>query len=248
MSDNDSQTDEPVRTKDRQERDPDRWFLRPMDKFRRVSRALDFKPNPAFFELADPVMKSQRTLLGYDRLYVLWQVVRNVADIPGSVAEVGSFRGGSAHFIASALASLAGGEVPMHVFDTFEGHPEKAITDKDPFHVPGQFSETSADDVRAYLSAFTTLQIHQGDVADSLPRLDESAYRLVHIDTDLYKPTILCLEYFGDRLSTGGVIVVDDYGQKKCPGVPKAVSEYLERHQGFQAWDMRTEQLALVKR
>lgn len=82
----------------------------------------------------------------------------------------------------------------------------------------------------------------------SLPHLDEAAYRLVHIDTDLYLPMIVCLEYFGRRMSTGGVIVVDDYASRKCPGVPKAVSEYLARTDGFHAWDMRTAQLTLVRR
>jgi O-methyltransferase len=81
-----------------------------------------------------------------------------------------------------------------------------------------------------------------------LPNLEESPYRLVHIDTDLYQPTIVCLDYFGQRISPGGVIVIDDYASKKCPGVPKAVSEYLARTDQFQSWDMRTEQLMLVKR
>ena len=61
-------------------------------------------------------------------------------------------------------------------------------------------------------------------------------------------PTLTCLEHFGARMSPGGVIVLDDYESMKCPGVPKATIEYLEQTHGFQAWDMRTEQLMLVKR
>jgi predicted O-methyltransferase YrrM len=143
---------------------------------------------------------------------------------------------------------MAGGEVPMHVFDTFEGHPAEAISEHDPFQSPGQFGGTAYDAVCEYLSPFTQLRIHKGDVLTSLPNLEESPYRLVHIDTDLYQPTIVCLDYFGQRISPGGVIVIDDYASKKCPGVPKAVSEYLARTDQFQSWDMRTEQLMLVKR
>jgi hypothetical protein len=76
--------------------------------------------------------------------------------------------------------------------------------------------------------------------------LPESKYRLVHIDTDLYQPTVACLDYFGDRMSPGGVIVIDDYASRKCPGVPKAVSEYMDRTDRFQTWDLRTEQLILI--
>lgn len=68
------------------------------------------------------------------------------------------------------------------------------------------------------------------------------------IDTDLYQPTIDCLDYFGPRLTSGGVVIIDDCASKKCPGVPRAVVEYLARTAAFHAWDMRTEQLMLLKR
>jgi O-methyltransferase len=229
-------------------RDPEQWTRRSTEKYRKYRYSVEFRPGQAFFDLADPLVQSKRTLLSYDRLYVFWQVIHNVANVPGVVAEIGSYRGGSAYFVASRFASVIGEEVPMHVFDTFEGHPEQAITEHDPFHEAGKFSKTSYEDVRAYLSSFQLLQVHKGDVSASLPHLEEAAYRLVHIDTDLYQPTIACLEYFAPRMSPRGVIVVDDYASPKCAGVPKAVVEYLEGTDAFDVWDMRTEQLMLVKR
>jgi len=229
----------------RRPRDPEQW-IRPKGKD--SEHALEFRPGSPFFALADPVVTTRRTLLGYDRLYVFWQAVRNTVRVPGSAAEIGSYRGGSAFFIASALLSMTGEEVPMHVFDTFEGHPEHAITDQDSFQTAGQFGGTSVEKVREYLSPFRRLQIHQGDVMGALPHLQEDVYRLVHIDTDLYQPTSACLEYFSPRMSSRGVVVVDDYGSPKCPGVPKAVLEYLARRDDFDVWDMGTEQLMLVKR
>lgn len=248
MRDSQPQPDQPAPVKEKRSRDPEQWIHRPMKKYRKGRHGLEFRPSEAFFQLADAVVQPKRTLLGYDRLYVFWQAVGNLVDVPGAVAEIGSFRGGSAHFIASAFQHVTGDDVRMHVFDTFEGHPEQAITDNDPFHTPGQFSATSYDDVRTYLSPFAQLTVHKGEVSGSLPGLEESAYRLVHIDTDLYQPTAACLDYFGERMSSGGVIVIDDYASRKCPGVPKAVSEYVERTDRFQAWDMRTEQLMLVRR
>jgi O-methyltransferase len=207
-----------------------------------------YRPNAAFFDVARPMVKSRRTLLGYDRLYVLWQAARNVKRVPGAVAEVGSYRGGSAYFLATAFIAATGHEVPMHIFDTFEGHPAQAITEHDTFHQPGQFHATKYEMVAAYLSPFRQLAIHRGDVLASLTGLAESSYRLVHLDTDLYKPTLDCLEYFGRRMSPGGVIVIDDYASRKCPGVPKAVVEYLEHTDAsFHVWDLRTEQLILTR-
>jgi len=233
--------------KERRPRDPEGWSRRPIEKSRRKG-GLAFRPDPAFFALADRVVRTKRTLLGYDRLYVFWQAVRNLVDVPGAVAEIGSYRGGSAFFIATAFRERLGEEVPMHVFDTFEGHPPDAITAHDAFHTTGHFSATNVKKVTALLSEFQQLQIHKGDVSAALPQLAESTYRLLHIDTDLYQPTRVCLEYFTPRLSPRGVIVLDDYGSGKCPGVAKAAVEFLQQHDAFDVWDIRTEQLVLVKR
>ena len=250
MNNMESESERPQKTQeDKRPRDPERWIRRVIEKYRKWKPRLPFRPEPAFFEIADEVVIPKKTLLGYDRLYVFWQVVHNVANIPGDVAEIGSYRGGSAYFIAKAFTQIVGQEVAFHVFDTFEGHPEGAITEGDSYHVAGRFGHgTDYEKVREFLSPFTQLSIHKGDIAESLPPLANTAYRLVHIDTDLYQPTLVCLDYFGPRLSPGGVIVVDDYSAPKCDGVPKATLEWLERTDGFQVWDMRTEQLMLVKR
>jgi hypothetical protein len=229
-------------------RNPDQWVHRPMEKYRKNTRPLAFRPGVEFFELADPVVQTRRTLLGYDRLYTFWQAIGNVKDLEGAVAEIGSFRGGSAYFVASAFVALTGAEAEVHVFDTFEGHPGEKITEHDPFHKAGQFADTSFEDVKGYLSPFRSLRVHKGEISASLPHLAEQTFRLIHIDTDLYLPTLDCLNYFGPRMVAGGVIVIDDYASGKCPGVPRAVVEYLEGTNDFHAWDMRTEQLMLVRR
>ena len=239
---------EKKKEKEKPSRDPKEWTHQRMETYRTPGNPLEFRPGDEFFELADRVMHHKRTLLGYDRLYVFWQAAGNLVGVPGALAEIGSYRGGSAFFIASAFILRAGGEVPMHVFDTFEGHPAEALSEHDPFHRPGQFQGTAYEAVRELLSPFTRLTIHKGDVLQTLPQLEESTYRLVHIDTDLYQPTVACLDYFGPRMSPGGIIVVDDYASIKCPGVPKAVSEYTNRTTAFQIWDLRTEQLVLIKR
>jgi hypothetical protein len=234
---------------DERPRDPAKW-AEPITERKAWRRAsLPHRPTADFFDLAEPIVKSRHTIMAYDKLYALWQAARNVADVPGSVAEVGAYRGGSAYFIACALIGFTGAEVPMHVFDTFSGHPGDAITEHDTVHEAGHYGTAKYKKVVAYLSRFGRLQVHQGDVSALLPELRDEMYRLVHIDTNLYKPTRDCLEYFGRRMTAGGVIVVDDYSSENCPGVEKASVEYLRRTPGrFAVWDVRTEQLVLVAR
>lgn len=253
MTENEPQTDETetdestIVTKRKRSRDPELWIHRPIHKYRKKDHP-DFRPAPEFFAVADQVVAAGRTLLGYDRLYVFWQAIRNLPGVAGDVVEVGTYRGGSAYFIADALRAHGITDARFHVFDTFEGHPTDAVTDLDPGQSPGHFNETGLEEVRSYLSPFANIELHKGDVLQTLPGLPESRYRLVHLDTDLYLPTRTCLEYFEPRLSSGGVVVLDDYSAKRCTGVREAVDTYLAESGAFQAWDLRTEQLMLVRR
>jgi hypothetical protein len=215
---------------------------------RRYGRPVNFGADEAFDRVASTVIEQGRTMLKYDRLYTLWQAVKNVRGAEAAAAEVGSFRGGSAYFIANAFLELTGRERPLHVFDTFEGHPEHKLTDFDAAHTADKFTDTSYDEVREYLGRFEQVSVHKGEFSESVKAVAEPSFSLVHIDVDLYQVTLDCLAYFGPRLVPGGVMVVDDYGAATCPGVAKAVHEHLGDGQAFQAWDMKTDQIVLVRR
>jgi hypothetical protein len=110
------------------------------------------------------------------------------------------------------------------------------------------FNNTSYEEVKEYLTPFSLLKIYKGEFSQSVKELPETNFALVHIDVDIYQTTLDCLEYFGKRLVLGGLIVIDDYGAKKCPGVVRAVQEYLENNNGFLVWNLQTEQLILSKK
>jgi O-methyltransferase len=52
----------------------------------------------------------------------------------------------------------------------------------------------------------------------------------VHIDVDLYQPTLDSLEFFWPRLADGGFVVVDDYGSSQFPGATTATNEFLDKN------------------
>lgn len=190
-----------------------------------------------------------RSLLGLDRLHVLWETVRNVARLGLPAVEVGTYRGGSAYFIAGAFRTSLGRDIEFHVFDTFEGHAEETISAADATHHPaGHFGDAAADDVREYLSAYDDLHVHVGNVMETMFDVMDKQFGFVHIDVDLRIPTAACLEFFGQRVPVGGALVVDDYGAKKCPGVKTAVTKYLRTPAGqrFQFWRIAQEQAVLV--
>jgi hypothetical protein len=205
--------------------------------------------DPAFLALARPVVDNGRTMLSLPRLYTLFNSVRNAA-VPGAAAvEVGTFRGGTAYFLASAMAAQLGTEAPVYVMDTFEGHPEEKVSaQRDPEQAVGSFVETSEKDVRAYLADFERVEVIAGEAVASLGSLPDHQFAVVHLDVDLYLPTLECLRYFIDRMAPRGVIVVDDYGAPSCPGIADAIDEFLAERDDVQCWPMLTEQALVMRR
>jgi len=225
-----------------------REFREEFREVRKLRNAMGAEADPAFLKIADQVLGASRTLLGYDRLFVLWQTVRNTAHLGLAAAEVGTFRGGSAFFLASAIEFHGGREPELHVVDTFTGHPEDKISPRDPDRHRGKFTKTSADDVCGYLSKWPDVHVYPGEASAVMAGWPQRSYGLVHLDVDLYLPTLECLRYFGPLLASGGGIVLDDYRAANCPGVEEAADEYLGGTTSFHRWDMHTEQLVLVKR
>lgn len=203
-----------------------------------------------FLALAGDAKRYRRSMLTKGRLWTLWEAVQNVADLDGAAAEVGTYRGGSARFIAAALEATLGHEVPVEVIDTFEGHPQDRLSEHDStaHKDPILFTDTSYEDVAAYLSPWTRITVHKGEFSRVAPHLPEQRYRLVHVDVDLYEPMLACLHYFGPRLVPGGVIVLDDFGSPGCPGVDRAAEEFLAADSSFRTWIPRAKQLVLERR
>lgn len=216
-----------------------------------VGKKIDYSAlwdGETFSAVAGEILSQGRTLMSLQRLHVLWQAVGNTVDVPGDVAEVGVFRGGSTYFLARACSKLGAKHLALHAIDTFEGHASGTITSADSYHKEGMFADTSYEAVCEYLAEFDFVCVHKGEFSAVSPNLRSSHYRLVHIDTDLFKPTLNCLNYFLPRLSPGGILLIDDYLGRKCPGVTSAVHEFLAAHPFFDIWFCQTEQIVLVLR
>ncbi|MDH4455377.1 MAG: TylF/MycF/NovP-related O-methyltransferase [Verrucomicrobiota bacterium] len=184
-----------------------------------------------FGPLAAKVIGDGKTYLREDRLYVLYQALTNIRrlGVPDAcIAEIGVYRGGSSYFLGAATTQLFPTPPAVYSFDTFEGHPDDLVAAVDGEHRPGQFSDTSFEEVSRYVSPFKHLSVHQGRFQDNVQVLAGKKLSLVHIDVDIYLATQHALEFVFPRLVQGGVIVVDDYGFTSCLGSKKAVDDFVE--------------------
>jgi len=186
----------------------------------------DIRTLPIFADCAKKVIETERTYLGYDRLYTLHQLLYQLKE-DQDVVEIGVFRGGSSFFMADVLKQL-GKDNKIFSCDTFTGH-SNVDPERDGWHQVGSFSSVSIDDVSNYLSGFPNVNIVQGDITKTAKSLPIKNLGLVHIDVDVYEATRFCLNFFSKKLSVGGAIVVDDYGFLTCPGAKTAVDEFLKQ-------------------
>jgi hypothetical protein len=155
--------------------------------------------------------------------YNLWTLTHSVARLPGALAEVGVYRGGSARLIAAAK-----GEADLLLFDTFTGMPAVNSETDGAFH-EGDSGDTSVAQVRAYLEEFPAIHFHPGFFPDSARPLEQDPalrFKLVHLDVDLLASTRSALEWFYPRMVRGGLIITHDYGDVTVPGVKRAFDEF----------------------
>jgi O-methyltransferase len=219
---------------------------------RSFAQRTDLRGTPIFGELAAEVIREGRSCLYYDRLYILFEAMMNLrryaAQVtPFRIVEVGVYKGGTSAYLAR-LTSALGLAAEIHSFDTFEGHSAVDVDEqKDPIHKPGDFHDTSFDAVAAYLRPYSNVQVYRGRFEDRCGSLAGAPICMMHLDVDLYGPTLHALELAEQQLVTGGMVIVDDYEVTNCPGVKSAVDDFLRAHPRYFAIHPMTEQCVLVK-
>ncbi len=174
-----------------------------------------------FWSLYAGILNDGAVVQPLEDFFNLYQLVLRTAKLPGDLAEVGVYRGGSAKLIAS----LKEGKT-LHLFDTFAGMPDvRPDLDR---HRAGDFADTSLEAVQRYLGAFSGIQFYKGFFPDSARALEESPARFsfVHLDVDIYESTKAGLKFFYPRMAKGGAIVSHDYRSLHCPGVKQAFDEF----------------------
>lgn len=163
-----------------------------------------------------------------DRCFTLYKAAKAAASLPGELAECGCRRGKSTHYILAATGVETGKTI--HIFDSFEGLSEPDQNDHlisgDAAWEPGELA-TDQDMLVNNLKIYNhMLSIHKGWIPDRFVDIKDKVFSLVHIDVDLYQPTLDSLKFFYDKMTPGGIIICDDYGSVLCPGAKKAFDEF----------------------
>lgn len=155
----------------------------------------------------------------YVRLATLELLCRRLADVPGTAAELGVYRG----FFARCINALLP-ERKLYLFDSFEGFAEEACA-ADSFQAAHR--NTAIDKVLAIMPHPEQVTVKPGFFPESLDGLEER-FCLVSLDVDFAKTTLDGLRYFWPRLERGGYLMLHDWGSPSLPGVAKALRQFEE--------------------
>ena len=205
------------------------WSLEFSDLLQRIATIPEFA---AAHRLA-----AGRSLVTTPKLANLFLIMRfTLHAIPGDVVEFGSYRGGSALFIAHLLRAW-GSTKKVFALDTFEGLPP---TDHEiDLHRSGDFADATLEEVtnaRDAAGLADQLVLVKGLFEDRWPTLRKGrTFSLAHIDCDIYHAVKYVLQEIDDSLSPGAHVILDDPLFGSCLGAMEACEEVYIQTKGLHA-------------
>lgn len=163
----------------------------------------------------------QGNMRSADRKFLLRELLKLVADLPGDTAEAGVYEGASSWLVCDFFRDTS---KVHYAIDSFEGLSPPTVVDGS-YWRPGDLAAPEHV-VRSRLAPFEAV-LCQGWIPEAFAHVPETRFCFVHVDLDLYEPTLASIQYFYPRLVSGGVLLCDDYGFSSCPGAVRAIDEYM---------------------
>ena len=180
------------------------------------------------------------------RLLAHYEIFKKVMNLPGSIIEVGVYKGSGLFTWANFLETFCPGDRNRMAFgfDDFEGYNKysehdinfkKFIEDEDHFLISDYDFMSRLLDLKTednLLPGVKRAEIINGDVLDTIDKflVQNVGLRvcLLYVDAGLYRPTRLALEKFYDLVVPNGIIAFNGYGQVPHEGEGKALDEFIQ--------------------
>ena len=166
--------------------------------------------------------RTAETMIGLARLDNIEHCVTTVLrdGVPGDLIETGVWRGGATIFMRAILEAYGDATRKVWVADSFAGLPkpdaESYPVDAGDTHWTKEHLAISVEQVRANFARYGLLddrvRFLEGWFKDTLPTAPIEQLAVMRLDGDMYESTIQALDALYPKLSVGGFVIIDDYG------------------------------------
>lgn len=181
----------------------------------------------------------------FTRTLIHWEVFKIIENIPGCIADCGVYKGESLFNFARFIEMTSPGDRIRKVygFDDFEGL--RNFSNKDNMTgaagaVEGGYSSKNFKNVLfelvdvfnndSFVPKSKRIELIDGDINITSKEFVENnkgvRFSLIHLDLDLYEPTLSALQNLYPKLSPGGVVLLDEYALNDFSGESQAVEDY----------------------
>lgn len=190
------------------------------ERFGRYSSSARYSPDVSDWTI-EPLARPLTLQSKHQLELIETQLLRLEAEgVPGDLIEAGVWRGGAVIFMRALLEAYAIPERRVIAADSFAGIPLSTKFRHDEVNKWTDRWEASLPEVRAAIDRFGLLDdrvvLLEGLFADTLPKLKHERLALIRLDSDAFDSADTSLEHLYPILSTGGVVIVDDWHLIGC--------------------------------
>lgn len=175
-----------------------------------------------------PSFVGHMTLSKFFTLYELYKMTLGVA---GHIAEAGVYKAAGSLLFAKLTQIFEPESFTLvHGFDWFEGTKP---TEEEPNVLEGSYKEDHQRIQRLIKAQQLDriVHIHKLDLKTELESFFENTpymqFKLIYLDAGQYDIVMSCLRNFWPRLTSGGIMIFDQFNQELSPGETRAVKEFM---------------------
>jgi hypothetical protein len=186
------------------------------------------------------------------RLHTTTWAARHALHISGDFVECGVYRGFTAGVICRFLDFTAAAPAKtFYLYDTFRGLPEETSTPVErAAHPQYQRGDAAAaalrEFVRVRFEPYPNVRIVQGIVPHSFDEAAPQHIAFLHIDMNSVQAEMMALERLFDRVTPGGIIILDDFGWTTQVDQAVAQTQFMQ-HRGHFVLELPTGQGMVIK-
>jgi len=209
------------------------------DQLITLDRQFGFGLDPRFIDAFRIEAKTVMDRSAIWRFHVLCWAAEHARRIEGDFVECGVYRGMSCGLVTRYL-EFEKLDKRLWLYDLFDHEDQRSGV-----VMPGH-GGTLFSDVTARFAPYPNVRVIKGFVPESFAQGQPDRIAWFHLDLNDADAETAALEHLFDRISEGGLLILDDYGWKTYPGQKEAADRFAESR-GHRILELPTGQGLLIK-